>query len=92
MLVLFVANKNNAKNRKKVKVFYIIDYRKPCWMHIKSVILSKGVIAGIHDADFKVPDEILTIDRINKYLILGLINLHVHINRRNVSRTNGTFR
>lgn len=33
MLVLFVANKNNAKNRKKVKVFYIIAYKN----HVRDI-------------------------------------------------------
>lgn len=33
-----------------------------------------------------------TIDAKGKYLIPGLINLHVHINRRNVSRTTASFR
>ncbi len=32
------------------------------------------------------------IDAEGKYLIPGLINLHVHINRRNVSRTSSSFR
>lgn len=32
------------------------------------------------------------LDATGKYLIPGLINLHVHINRRNVSRTQSSFR
>jgi imidazolonepropionase-like amidohydrolase len=34
----------------------------------------------------------VVIDGTGKYLIPGLINLHVHINRRNVSRTQSSFR
>ncbi len=57
-----------------------------------------------YTADVEVQDGIISkiepnlsgngevIDGEGKYLIPGLINLHVHINRRNVSRTQSSFR
>ncbi|MBR6709253.1 MAG: hypothetical protein IKL84_06195 [Clostridia bacterium] len=46
-------------------------------------------------SDVEIRDGVIgedTVDGQGKYLIPGLINLHVHINRRNVSRTQSSFR
>lgn len=54
-------------------------------------------------ADLRIEDGMITeigaelegetvLDASGKYIIPGLINLHVHINRRNVSRTGSSFR
>ncbi len=56
--------------------------------YVADVEIKNGIIARI--SPNLTGDEI--IDAEGKYLIPGLINLHVHINRRNVSRTKNSFR
>ncbi len=51
-----------------------------------SVVVSDGMIEEIHKGRLQGEDVG------GAYLIPGLTNLHVHINRRNVSRGTGTFR
>ena len=55
---------------------------------LADVKIENGRIAQIGHNLF---DEVC-FDASGKYLIPGLINLHVHINRRNVSRTQNSFR
>ncbi len=55
----------------------------------KTVVIADDRIELITD---KSIEEGEVIDAGGAYLIPGLINLHVHINRRNVSRSTGTFR
>lgn len=55
----------------------------------KTVVLSDGKIEKI---TFGSSNEDTVINADGAFLIPGLINLHVHINRRNVSRENDTFR
>ena len=50
--------------------------------------IENGIISEIGD---NLSDE-LYIDGTGKYLIPGLVNLHVHINRRNLSRGTSVFR
>lgn len=57
--------------------------------YISDVEVQDGIITKIQ-AGLKGDET--TIDAHDKYLIPGLINLHVHINRRNVSRTQNSFR
>lgn len=57
--------------------------------YISDVEVQDGIITKIQ-AGLKGDET--TIDAHGKYLIPGLINLHVHINRRNVSRTQNSFR
>ncbi len=55
----------------------------------KTVVIADDRIELITD---KNVEEGEIIDASGSYLIPGLVNLHVHINRRNVSRGTGTFR
>ncbi len=57
--------------------------------YISDVEVKDGIITKI-ESNLDVDDFV--IDGEGKYLIPGLINLHVHINRRNVSRTKDSFR
>ncbi len=57
--------------------------------YVSDVEVQNGIITKI-EPDIQGQDTI--IDGKGKYLIPGLINLHVHINRRNVSRTQNSFR
>lgn len=56
--------------------------------YVSDVEIQDGVITRIEQN--LLCEEIIEAD--GKYLIPGLINLHVHINRRNVSRTQSSFR
>ena len=56
--------------------------------YVSDVEIRDGAIVRI-DSNLCGED---TVDGQGKYLIPGLINLHVHINRRNVSRTQSSFR
>lgn len=56
--------------------------------YVSDVQAENGIITKI--GQNLMGEEI--IDGQGKYLIPGLINLHVHINRRNVSRTQSSFR
>ena len=63
----------------------------------KTVVLAEGRIERITETAPKKNgndqlEDSRVIDAGGAYLLPGLINLHVHINRRNVSRENGTFR
>ena len=59
----------------------------------RTAVLSGNRIEKLYDGPFPEPSsEDLVIDANGSYLLPGLINMHVHINRRNVSRTSGTFR
>ena len=57
--------------------------------YASDVEIQNGIITKIEPT---IKDDEITIDGQGKYLIPGLINLHVHINRRNVSRTQNSFR
>lgn len=72
-------------------------------MIIKHCTIIDGTGKLPYVSDVEIQDGIITkiqpdlngepmIDGTGKYLIPGLINLHVHINRRNVSRTQSSFR
>ena len=56
--------------------------------YISDVQIENGRIAQIGENLSGAPQ----IDGTGKYLIPGLVNLHVHINRRNLSRGTGVFR
>ena len=56
--------------------------------YVSDVEIQEGIITNISQ-DLS-GEEI--IDGQGKYLIPGLINLHVHINRRNISRMKNSFR
>lgn len=57
--------------------------------YVSDVEVKNGIITKIES---KLDSDGVVIDAEGKYLIPGLINLHVHINRRNVSRTQNSFR
>lgn len=57
--------------------------------YISDVEIKDGKIIKIEK---NLDGDDMVIDGQGKYLIPGLINLHVHINRRNVSRTKSSFR
>ncbi|MDX9809815.1 MAG: amidohydrolase family protein [Sphaerochaetaceae bacterium] len=57
----------------------------------KTVYIQDNKILKIGDLDTPIKPDI-EIDGKGKYLIPGLINLHVHINRRHLSRGTGVFR
>lgn len=57
--------------------------------YISDVEVREGIITKIEP---NITGNDTIIDAQGKYLIPGLINLHVHINRRNVSRTKNSFR
>lgn len=70
-----------------IKQVSIIDCtgREP---YVADIRIENGIISEIGD---NLSDE-LYIDGTGKYLIPGLVNLHVHINRRNLSRGTSVFR
>ncbi|MFA7109096.1 MAG: amidohydrolase family protein [Sphaerochaetaceae bacterium] len=55
------------------------------------LINDNGIIENISN-NIKVPSNVKILDINGKYIIPGLINLHVHINRRHLSRNTGVFR
>lgn len=57
--------------------------------YVSDVKIKDGIIAEIQSG---LNEDDTIIDGTGKYLIPGLINLHVHINRRNVSRSQNSFR
>ena len=75
---------------------------------VVGMILRNGTIIDCtgnpaYVADLRIEDGVITeigtnlagemgLEASGKYIIPGLINLHVHINRRNVSRTGSSFR
>ena len=57
--------------------------------YVSDIEVKDGVITKI-ESNLSGDDTVINGE--GKYLIPGLINLHVHINRRNVSRTQSSFR
>lgn len=57
-----------------------------------TVKVTNGLITDIITDCANTIDDDTVIDARDKYLMPGLINSHVHINRRHVSRANGAFR